>query len=382
MGVLSYNKRQYYALNIHLNGDAARRIANFMLIKFTRWRLLAGLMALVFVTTACFQGDTDNTSIGVDSAMNPSPTTAPTRTPDATSTPTATATTLDRPVVERPSETATDVLTATTTSTATSPPTLVAQADPSSTSTPSDLAITSTARVREATGTAAAAETATAIDLGLGQPTQTPLATATASPNPFVTPTTQQQFPQQQSGGGGATGADCVHQVRNGETMWRLSSWYDVPVRTIAARNNITNIQLIRVNQQITIPNCGVLAQSLSPPVPPTATPQPGVQLQQQQQPANPPAGNVTYLQHTVDQYETLFEISLQYNVPIQQIAAANGITNYDYIEFNNVLQIPVTSGGSNPPQQQQQPNPTATPQPFQNPPTATWTPLPPGIGG
>jgi LysM repeat protein len=168
--------------------------------------------------------------------------------------------------------------------------------------------------------------------------------------------------------------------------MWRLSSWYDVPVRTISARNNITNIQLINVNQQITIPNCGVLNESLSPPVPPTPTVQPGAQPQQPPQPANPPAGNVRYVQHTVDQYETLFEISLQYNVPVQQIASANGITNYDYIQFNDVLQIPVTTGtgtgtgSGNPPQQQFQP--TATPQPFQNPPTATWTPLPPGIGG
>lgn len=44
---------------------------------------------------------------------------------------------------------------------------------------------------------------------------------------------------------------------------------------------------------------------------------------------------------HTVQQYETLFQISQQYNVSVNSIAAANGITNINRIIMGDVLNIP-----------------------------------------
>jgi spore germination protein len=49
-------------------------------------------------------------------------------------------------------------------------------------------------------------------------------------------------------------------------------------------------------------------------------------------------AGGVT---HIVQQGETLFEISLQYGVPVNTIAAANGIVDVNRIFLNQELIIP-----------------------------------------
>ncbi len=350
---------------------------------FLRWRLPVVLMILALVVTGCFQGDRDNTDIGVEAAINASPTIEPTDTPVVTETPIETATTLDRPVVERPSETATETPTATSMVIATDAPvTAVAQAGQPS-PTPDDLSLTATERIRIITATIYAQETATAIDQGIGE-TPTAFSTPTATQNPFVTPTLQQVQPQPPVGGGG-TGPDCVHQVRAGQTLWRLSFWYGVPVQTLAARNNITNIRLINVGQRITIPNCGTTGFTPPPTFTPTPPPQTGFNPQPPtggQQPVNPPA-SVNYLQHTVQQYETLFEISMRYNVPVQQIASANGITNYEYIRMNDVLQIPVTTGTTqqNTFQNTQQQNQQQNTQQQQGFPTPTWTPLAPGVG-
>ena len=60
---------------------------------------------------------------------------------------------------------------------------------------------------------------------------------------------------------------------------------------------------------------------------------------------------------HVVQPGENLYRISLKYNVPVQTIAQANGITNVNLIYVGQRLVIPGTTGGTNPP-------PPTTPQP------------------
>lgn len=51
-------------------------------------------------------------------------------------------------------------------------------------------------------------------------------------------------------------GGSCVHVVSAGENLFRISLRYGTTVHVLAAANGIPNINLILVGQRITIPNC------------------------------------------------------------------------------------------------------------------------------
>lgn len=128
-------------------------------------------------------------------------------------------------------------------------------------------------------------------------------------------------------------GADCVHEVLAGQNLFRLSLLYGVPIRSIAAASGVTNPDFIRVGQRLVIPGCGTTGVR-----PPPTSVAPSGSLGTSGTAGFPSAGNI---RHTVEQGETLFQISLRYGVPMASIAAANGITNFNYIRFNQVLVIP-----------------------------------------
>lgn len=204
------------------------------------------------------------------------------------------------------------------TSTPTPTPIVIAQSD--------NFSLTATQFVLNATQTQEVSLTLTALALGIGEePTLPPFVTdipdiffPSPTPTPFDT----------------GRPAVCIHIVQPGENLFRLSMRYGVSVNDLAVANGIANIQLIRVNQQITIPGCGTTG--VFPP--PTPAP-PGVGG-----PSVPPVGGQTVAicnQHLVQQYETLFQISLRYGVSMQSIANANNITNLNMITMATTLQIP-----------------------------------------
>lgn len=57
---------------------------------------------------------------------------------------------------------------------------------------------------------------------------------------------------------------EIVHTVKRGETLFLIARQYNVTIQAIAARNNITNPDLIFEGQQLIIP------VSTTPPVPGT----------------------------------------------------------------------------------------------------------------
>lgn len=147
--------------------------------------------------------------------------------------------------------------------------------------------------------------------------TETPLPDfgMTETPTPFTQPTSPGGF------------GECVHIVRAGDNLFRISLTYGTLIDDIAARNGIANPQLIIVGQELVIPNC----QGGGAPVPGTG----GT--------TNPNCATTGgRYQHVVKQGETLYQISLLYdNVTYQQIADANCITNINFIRYSDVLVIP-----------------------------------------
>lgn len=275
-------------------------------------------------------------------------TNTPTDTPTSTNTPTSTAT--PEPV---------DALAAaraTATPDAASGGTAVAQAEGDD----DTFVLSATAFVREVTETALAPLTLTAAAGGVGFPTNTPTDPPTNTPEPLNNTTT---------GSTGVStpvlsGTDCIYQMAQGENLFRISLNYGVSLAELQAANpQITNIQFVLIGEQVVIPGCG--RTGLTPPV---RTPLPssgagtssgGVTAQGAGVGTTIGTGGQTGTgtgattgsgivggstcppTYTVQQYDTLFEISLRCNVPMASIAAANGITNLNLIIIQDVLTIP-----------------------------------------
>ncbi len=191
-----------------------------------------------------------------------------------------------------------------------------------------------------------AAETQRVFNLTLtAQGPVTPLPTFTPTVDPFVTPIFTPTFtnaPVQ-------LGADCVHEVRAGDNLYRLSLRYGVLVSDIARVNGISNIQLIVVGQRLTIPGCGTTGTF--PPPTSTNTPDP-TQIASGVSTTSSVSGTTTTTtttqpivggtQYTIRQGETLFEIALRYGVTVDQILAANpSITDPNFVLMETTITIP-----------------------------------------
>ncbi|MCB8982869.1 MAG: LysM peptidoglycan-binding domain-containing protein [Ardenticatenaceae bacterium] len=88
------------------------------------------------------------------------------------------------------------------------------------------------------------------------------------------------------------------------------------------------------------------------------STPTPGGEVPggETQPTATPETGNAGPQSHTVQPGETLASIAQQYNVPAEEIAAANNLTNVNQLDVGQVLIIPAPGttttnpGGTTPP--------------------------------
>jgi LysM repeat protein len=179
------------------------------------------------------------------------------------------------------------------------------------------LALTATAIVSGATLTAAYPFTQTAEAI-LG-PTLTPTSSiiVPGTPLPGATPI--------------IPGTDCIHIVQASDrNLFRISLAYGLTVNQIAAASGIVNPSLILIGQRLVIPGCGTTGYR--PPVSGDAGAQSGG--------TTSPGTNVCGPTYTVQQGETLFQISLRCGVPVMTIAQLSGITNINLIFINQELRL------------------------------------------
>lgn len=308
-----------------------------------RWYRAAALFSVVLLATACFQqvGDTAQAT-AVSERVTETPTDLPTEADipaasaeetdepadqETSATPDATATVTDTPTATQyvPSETPT----ITNTPTAADMP--VQDLDPQDTSTPDDFSARATQIIADASATAAFATTEAAATAGLG-------ATETPTPSPTsVAPIVTTAAPQP---GSGLTlgGTDCVHEVRQGETLFALFRLYGIPINQLAAVNGIVNPNAIVIGQRIVIPGCGITGTR--PPA--TSTPGPS----RTTTPGFGTGGPSTNLppsnnSHVVQSGETIQSIAALYNLSAQAVAQANGLTVGTALTPGQILTIP-----------------------------------------
>ena len=170
-------------------------------------------------------------------------------------------------------------------------------------------------------------------------------------------------------------GADCVHEIRVGDTLFQLSLAYGVTVNDIAKASGINNPDRIAVGQHVTIPKCGTTGfipppTSVPPPtsipesIPPTSeeaaldlaaadsrdtlveqaqtslldNAQTDAETELRIQAAALPTASNTY---TVQRNDTLFGIAVRLGTSVEVLAALNDIADVDSLDAGQVLQTP-----------------------------------------
>ncbi len=106
-----------------------------------------------------------------------------------------------------------------------------------------------------------------------------------------------------------------TYTVRSGDTLYRIALRHGTTVQKLAAANNITNINLIRVGQVLIIPGSGGSTPAPTPPPPTTR-------------------------RYTVRAGDTLYSIARRYGTTVQKIVSANKLSNPNLIRVGQVLVI------------------------------------------
>jgi LysM repeat protein len=125
-----------------------------------------------------------------------------------------------------------------------------------------------------------------------------------------------------------ATSAKKYHTVQPGETLAKIAQTYGVSASAISAANGLSNVDLIRVGQQLLIPG-GSGSSGSGSANPPDPKPRP----------------QTTYL---VQPGDTLGAIAKRYATSVQALVEANGLNSPDRISVGMRLVIP-KDGGSLP---------------------------------
>lgn len=133
---------------------------------------------------------------------------------------------------------------------------------------------------------------------------------------------------------------DTFYKVVGGDTLYRISVRFKVPMSTIVQANSLTNPQTLFVGQVLRIP----CASSVSP----TATFQFASPNQNLSATRNANAAT-TLLSYTIVRGDTLASIARRFGTTVAALVQANGITNINRIAVGRVLKIVVVDSNTQP---------------------------------
>ncbi len=118
-------------------------------------------------------------------------------------------------------------------------------------------------------------------------------------------------------------GSACTYIVQWGDTLFNISRRLGVSMASMISANNLVNPNRIYAGQRLIVPGC-IPAQPAPPPAPPPTTPfPPGTRL------------------HVLLPGQTLYQVSLWYNVNLQALININHIANPNNIPAGTMLIIP-----------------------------------------
>jgi cell wall-associated NlpC family hydrolase len=131
------------------------------------------------------------------------------------------------------------------------------------------------------------------------------------------------------------------HTVVPGETLWGISKLYNTTVETIMALNNLDH-NLLQPGQKLTVPDKVVLPASASPASEQATEDNSGANIETSAESTQP-------ISYVIQPGDSLYAIGQKYNVSVEAIMNANGLTS-TLLQPGQNLTIPVstTAGSAN----------------------------------
>lgn len=121
-----------------------------------------------------------------------------------------------------------------------------------------------------------------------------------------------------------------THVVQAGETLLTISQIYGVTIQDIAVANNLTNVNILSVGQELTIPEPGFAeSQAAEPPTDDTGAE------------GGETAPTTPEQLHVVQRGDTLYSIGRAYGFTIDELVAYNNLANPDALQIGDEIRIP-----------------------------------------
>lgn len=148
-------------------------------------------------------------------------------------------------------------------------------------------------------------------------------------------------------------GAGGTHKVAPGESLWKISQQYGIPVAELAAANGMKRDSSVRIGQVLVIPGPAAAAprQKERPAMEkmPVATAEAGIGVKTPAKGAKAEARETgekaqapgAVKRHVVQKGETLSSIAKRYRVPLRKLVEANKIDDPGKIKAGRSLVIP-----------------------------------------
>jgi LysM repeat protein len=136
--------------------------------------------------------------------------------------------------------------------------------------------------------------------------------------------------------GVGVARADTIHTVQPGDTLYEIAQLYGVSMEEIAEANNLADGRTVMLGFPLIIPGVdGPLGAPTRTP-----TPRPAVPTRTYTVPPSAVATEGGVI-HTVEPRDTLYSISVTYNVAMSDIVEANDLANPRVVSLGQKLFIP-----------------------------------------
>ncbi|MBA3871685.1 MAG: LysM peptidoglycan-binding domain-containing protein, partial [Anaerolineae bacterium] len=128
-----------------------------------------------------------------------------------------------------------------------------------------------------------------------------------------------------------ANGSGATYVVKQGETLFKIATHFNLTTKQLAEANGITNPALIYAGQILKIPGASFANPTTVAPSPTT-------------QPTAVPQATGTY---TVQVGDTLYKIAVRFKTTTTKLMSLNNITNANIVYIGQVLKVPTDGTGA-----------------------------------